>query len=255
MRQRVEEVERAAFRVGFMTESCQADITGAERWVEEHRAEIAADSEQRQEFAEELRRHRAIVHGYERELRELRLQIAKASDAVAGSEPMEADARVRAQYLRALTRERELAGGARARALPAEVSLFERVDALDARLAAVEPRANAAAEGFLDVAKRKSAGMRFALTEDRRAVEDARRALAALQEDAKEVVGRIAYQSFGQVKAQFYRLVLKADVGIVDVAWSRKRERMDKIQQLSMQKAAETQQLDQDYKGLLREAD
>jgi len=49
--------------------------------------------------------------------------------------------------------------------------------------------------------------------------------------------------------------VLKADVGIVDVAWSRKRERLDKIQLLSQQKATELQQLDGDFKTLLREVD
>ena len=80
-------------------------------------------------------------------------------------------------------------------------------------------------------------------------------ALDAVNADAREVVGRIAFRSFSAVRAQFYRLVLKADVGVIDVAWSRKRERLDKIQQLSQQKANELQQLDRDFKTLLREAD
>jgi hypothetical protein len=49
--------------------------------------------------------------------------------------------------------------------------------------------------------------------------------------------------------------VLKADVGIVDVAWSRKRERLDRIQQLSQQKAGELDALDRDFKLVLREVD
>jgi hypothetical protein len=68
-------------------------------------------------------------------------------------------------------------------------------------------------------------------------------------------VGELAFRSFRDVREQFYQLVLKADVGIVDVAWSRKRERLDKIQQLSQQKATELQQLDRDFKTLLREVD
>jgi hypothetical protein len=57
------------------------------------------------------------------------------------------------------------------------------------------------------------------------------------------------------VRAQFYKLVLKADLGIVDVAWSRKRVRLDKIQQLSVQKAGEIEQLDREYRAIVREVD
>ena len=72
---------------------------------------------------------------------------------------------------------------------------------------------------------------------------------------SRDVIGRIAFRSFSAVRAQFYKLVLKADVGIVDVAWSRKRERLDRIQQLSQQKAGELETLDRDFKLVLREVD
>ena len=78
---------------------------------------------------------------------------------------------------------------------------------------------------------------------------------ASIGGDAKDIIGRIAFRSFSAVRAQFYKLVLKADVGIVDVAWSRKRERVEQIQQLSQQKAAELEALDRDYKLVLREVE
>ena len=62
-------------------------------------------------------------------------------------------------------------------------------------------------------------------------------------------------RALNDVRGQFYKLVLKADVGIVDVAWSRKRVRLDKIQQLSIQKAGEMEQLDREYRGLMREVE
>jgi hypothetical protein len=49
--------------------------------------------------------------------------------------------------------------------------------------------------------------------------------------------------------------VLQADVGVVDVAWSRKRARLDRIQQLSMQKAAALDELDRAWRVLGREQD
>jgi hypothetical protein len=41
----------------------------------------------------------------------------------------------------------------------------------------------------------------------------------------------------------------------VDVAWSRKRQRLDKIQQLAVQKDGEVEQLDRDYRTLMKGAD
>ena len=74
-----------------------------------------------------------------------------------------------------------------------------------------------------------------------------------MQGPAKEVVGLIANRALADVRGQFYQLVLKADLGIVDVAWSRKRVRLEKIQQLSIQKANELDQLDREYRAMFRE--
>jgi hypothetical protein len=77
--------------------------------------------------------------------------------------------------------------------------------------------------------------------------------LGRVQEETKGYVGRIAYQSFRAVHRQFYQLVLKADIGIVDVVWQRKRERVDKIQQLSAAKSVDLSAMDEEFKGVLRE--
>ncbi len=76
-----------------------------------------------------------------------------------------------------------------------------------------------------------------------------------MQAASKELLGQIAVRSIADVRGQFYRLVLKADVGIVDVAWSRKRQRLEKIQTLAVQKAAEVDQLDREFRATLREVD
>jgi hypothetical protein len=48
-------------------------------------------------------------------------------------------------------------------------------------------------------------------------------------------------------------LVLKADVGLLDTAWQRKRERLDRIQALSAQKSADIAAMEEEFKGVLRE--
>jgi hypothetical protein len=73
--------------------------------------------------------------------------------------------------------------------------------------------------------------------------------------NARNLVGRIAYDSFRRVRQQFYDLVLKGDVGVVDVAFTRKQDKTGEIQKLSAQKDQELRALDKDFKEVLKEAD
>jgi hypothetical protein len=55
------------------------------------------------------------------------------------------------------------------------------------------------------------------------------------------------------VRRDFYDLVLRADVGLNDVAWTRKRDRLDRIQQLSKQQVEELKELEQQFRPALKE--
>jgi len=102
-------------------------------------------------------------------------------------------------------------------------------------------------------ARAGAAGLRARVQGERRLMQDYSGDLGGVQDETKNLVGRIAFKSFRDVRAQFYRLVLKADVGIIDVAWQRKRERVEKIQQLSAQKAADGAAMEEEFRGVLRE--
>jgi len=77
--------------------------------------------------------------------------------------------------------------------------------------------------------------------------------VAAVSGDARNLVGRIAFDSFRRVRQQFYDLVLKGDVGRVDVAFTRKQDKTVEIQKLSAQKDKELRALDRDFKEVLKE--
>ena len=255
MRARIDQVDRAAFQVGHLLDSIHAAVTGTELWIEQHRTEIESDPQGRQQLAEELRQHREVVVGYEGELRALRQEIALVRDAAAGADALGEEARLRAEYLAAADAERAVAELARGAAAGPDREALARADALRERIAGLRARAEAARLGFAADAARRAGELRDRVAAEQVALAGHSGALDGVQGVAKDLVGRIAYRSFQEVRAQFYQLVLKADVGIVDVAWSRKRLRLERIQQLSQQKAGEIEQLDREYRGLAREVD
>ncbi len=255
MRRRLDAVDAETFRVRFRIDSLAAIVDGTEAWLEHHRAEIDADPDGRQELAEELRRHREVIDGYAVQLRALRQEIVRVGDTSGGAEALGDEARLRADYLAALEAERALADRARGSLAGPDAAAFERADAVRARLADVRARARAAKLGFAGDAVRRAGELRDRLSSERLALAAQEVGLDAVQSVAKDLVGQIAYRALNDVRAQFYGLVLKADVGVVDVAWSRKRVRLEKIQQLSMQKASEIDQLEREYRALTREAE
>jgi tetratricopeptide (TPR) repeat protein len=255
LRGALDRVERMAWQLGLELEGCSTAIAGTELWLEQHRNEISADPEGRQEFTDELRKHRAIVSGYDGDLRGIRQAIARGRDAASGTELLAGEAALRAEHRELMAKEGALLETARAALTPAQAADLDAAAALAGRADELRGRAARLKGGLAAEAAQKAQALRERIGAERQALRTEVAALDGVQGEAKDLVGRIAYRSFSAVRSQFYRLVLKADVGLVDVAWSRKRERLDKIQQLSIQKAAEVQQLDDGFKGLLREVD
>ncbi|MDC0714308.1 hypothetical protein POL68_37960 [Stigmatella sp. ncwal1] len=78
---------------------------------------------------------------------------------------------------------------------------------------------------------------------------------ASASADARNLVGRIAFDSFRRVRQHFYELVLKGDLGLVDVAFTRKQDNTEKIQALSAQKDQAMRALDKNLKDTLKDVD
>jgi tetratricopeptide (TPR) repeat protein len=255
LRERMAGVEREASRFDYMVAGCTAAIDATELWVERYRAQLGGDAEARAEFADELRRHRAVVAAYQSEVKAIRQAIGEARDKVSGVALATGEAAVRDRFLAALAEERQVLEAPRSGMDQERLERLDRGQALIYRLAKLRDRARAVKVAAATAAETRAGALRARIGAERRELQGHAGAIDGVVQEAKTFVGELAFRSFRDVRAQFYDLVLKADVGIVDVAWSRKRERLDKIQQLSQQKATELYQLDRDFKTLLREVD
>jgi len=255
IRGRIAELDRHAFQLRFEIDSCTGAIAGSETWIERHRSELGGDAADRQELTDELRKHRAIIDGYDTELAALRQELAKVRDAQGGVDAMTEESRVRTEYLEAVERERAAAEEARGGVLAADQVLFERADRGHVRLGVLRSRARALKLGIAADATRRAEELRARIGAEKIALAAHGGTLEGVQAVSKDLLGQIAVRSIADVRSQFYRLVLKADIGIVDVAWSRKRQRLEKIQTLAIQKDAEVDQLDREYRAMLREID
>ncbi|HYD39534.1 MAG TPA: hypothetical protein VEB43_01800 [Anaeromyxobacter sp.] len=252
-RDRVDELDRQLFGLGYGVEAARASIAGTEVWLSAHPRELRGGREQREAFEAELRKHREVVDAYERELGALRREVALARDAAAGEETLDEEAKLRAEHLALLAAERRLLDGARGRLEGGARERFERAAAAGDRLGAVGAQARELAGWIAGEARRRADALRAVVAAEEASLAQQAAALDGLRGEARRTVGQIAYRAFGAVRQDLYALVLRADVGLNDVVWTRKRDRVDRIHKLSMQKAAELEALDAKYRPALQE--
>jgi hypothetical protein len=74
-----------------------------------------------------------------------------------------------------------------------------------------------------------------------------------LKEQAKHLAAQIAYGTFLSVRKKFKSLVLRADVGLIDVVWQEKQSVQSTFKRLSKERNSELRVLESEFKDILQE--
>ena len=220
----------------------EAIAEGTQRWLEAQRGRLRGE-EERPAMVAELRRQREFGAGLRAEVEALRRAANRERD-VAGRGLSPAEEQARFDVRRAVARDLEAMAPARAALDPPARARAGRMDAVRARLAEVVARADRVKRALLARARASAERLRAEALPERRRLDQAAAELDALQARARGEVGRVAERAFRDVRGSFYELVLQADVGIVDAAWTRKRELVERIQSLAARKAEDLSAVD-----------
>lgn len=193
----------------------------------------------------ELETQRAALKEYSESLRMLTLDVEAGRMRVGvGDERFKRDDELRKAYDQAVEQERQLlaqlGGGS-----PAEI------DALFSRMARVEQNLNAHDARVDEVVAERAAQMETVLSEESVNLDGYRNQLASLEGSSEEVIGGIAYQSYLAVQKRFYDLVLRSDVGTVDVAWARREEHRMRVENLTKGRNAALGGLDAEFAEIM----
>lgn len=254
MQEKVAELDGAAFKLGYELQSLFATAAALEKWVYDTREQRAEGSEETEKpFVERLSHELSVLKSQQKELDALRqrLQDEKVSvDTVLGGEEL-----VRNQYEAGLAQQHELAQAALPRLPSDRQRMFERANEIRERTASLKQRVTAAKASLRDQVARRGQKIRDAVASEQQKLASYSQEIASVSANARDLVGRIVVSSFEKVRRQFYELVLKADVGVVDVAFTRKQDNTAKIQKLSAEKDRELRALDEEFREVLEDVE
>lgn len=249
---RYQALDRKASEVGVVIETTRAEIVALQKYIEQQGVPNADPADLRT-VNQEITNLKASVDGMGEELAELRRQALLAKD-VAGTGDAAA---VRARELRAELRAHVAAENAYLASLTARMSgdgraeaeqiasLTAKADAIDGELVGAVRTIDAYVEAALS-------DVRLALAEEKARIAAYERELAVYEAESATLGGEALAASFDDVAAKFENILVRADVGIVDVAWSQKEAADESERRLVLDQARERQVLDSNFREAIR---
>ena len=109
------------------------------------------------------------------------------------------------------------------------------------------------AERLAAAATAKSREVREQVRREAQAIADLREAAKERRREAREIVGEVAALTLAEVRSKFHALVLRADVGLVDVAWQRKEQQTATIGDKVAAQRRDLQALDGEFQDVRRD--
>jgi len=124
--------------------------------------------------------------------------------------------------------------------------LLARCDAIDLQLAAFDKRVEGQVGVRIATVSRYLAGAKEQLAM-------AGQKLDSVLDESKALGGGLAQAMFTRVAEKFYDLVVRSDVGIIDVSWGLKDQKTQAVTKLTSLKNLELKALDEDFRKVLEE--
>ena len=248
---RLEGDEKDAFKLDYEIQSMQASLAAIRKWIQDTRGQRTTGSAEEKEFVEQVKQEESEIVALRRQLQQIRQSLADSKGTVDSA--LAEGGGIRDRYRDTIQEEHALLVSAELRASPEAAGLIERAHQIRAQAKELERRVEDAKRALREQVTRHGREFREKITAEQDLVKTYRTEVGAASEDAQNLVGRIAYDSFKRVRRQFFELVQKADVGLIDVAFTRKHNKTQEIQKLSVQKDQDLRQMDQEFKEVLEE--
>jgi tetratricopeptide (TPR) repeat protein len=194
-----------------------------------------------QSYRAELVTQKQAIADYREQLSRLAIEVEAGRIQVGvGDATYARDEQLRSEHTQLVARERQLVQQAGGRSANQVEALYRRADTAEAAVVEHDKRIDA-------VVVERVADMQRVLDEEGVKLVGYKERLVELDSETEDVVGGITYANFRKVQTRFYDLVLRADVGIIDVGWAEREEHRTRIDLLTRERNRVLQSLDAEW--------
>ena len=222
----------------------EAKLVATERFLNDT-ARLSGEPEAAAAVREELARQKEALAGYSESLRVLTLDLEAGRLQVGvGDEDFTQDDEVRKQYEALVSQERQLVAKLGGKPSPVFDLSFQRITTILAKLDSHDARID-------ELVQQRVAQMEKVLAEESVNLDGYRSQLANLEGSAEDVIGAVAQRHYLAVQQRFYDLVMRSDLGSIDVAWARREEHRMRVENLSKSRNSVLRALDAEFSEIM----
>lgn len=120
-----------------------------------------------------------------------------------------------------------------------------------AKTAADTERIDATIDGLVDEGLKE---VRVALADERNNLAEYKAEFASIEADSHGVGGSVLSSTFAIVRDRLHNVVIRTDVGVIDVSWSEKEESDADLKRYNLSRQRELKQLRDEFRDILEEA-
>lgn len=230
---RLQRLQEQAHKLDLFVSSMRAELVATERYYEETRKDQKIDH---QGFLKDAAALRDMIAEHEMQVAALRERVSSAQAALRYDDPLR-DAKAKAvlayrQHLGAMYAALVKSGG------------IAEVDTLWKRSQGLHARAEKARSNLDRAAGKRLEGAVVVLTEERANLDGYLGELNTTKGTTKSLVADVLAASYADVVIELQSLVLRSEVGLLDVAWAMKEAETDEIQRLEIERDREMREID-----------
>jgi tetratricopeptide (TPR) repeat protein len=251
MKERFSDIDRQASELNVEIQNMEAQLVAIENYYRVSRSEQKIRPEDIRQPVRDMRGTIEELRGLHDKLREAIADARRDASAAGGIGEVERETTKKLSDT--LQRELTIEKGAMARLTGSDrlqvermVDLLGRTDAIETQLHAFDQRVDTQVNARLEKVTRYLQAGKEELTL-------AANKLGAIVEQSKSMGGGLAQAMFTKVADKFYDLVVRSDVGIIDVSWGLKDQKTSVVTKLTNQKSLELKALDEDFRRVLEE--
>ena len=248
LRQRLLAAQQQAYRLRYQLDNMRAQMRALDVWMASH--DVAPEVTRQVE--DRIRQLNAVVDVLEEEQAALEREIGREREGTTLVSQEDAEARqVRRAYQDLLEREQALLDAA-AEGLAADLRRdMAEVARQRERMAAYHSDLEAFRRRLESLVDRRTASLKAQVMQELGRIEEEEEQLRRAKETAGDVVASIGLGALDRVASEFRDVLLRADVGIVDVAWDLKEAQTGRINQRVAEQRHELQVLDREFSDVL----
>jgi tetratricopeptide (TPR) repeat protein len=251
MKEKYRELDGRGSELYVEIQSLDAQLVAIEQYYRTSRAEQKIRPEDIQGPVKDLRGAVDELRAMHDRLRDEIAEASRESSTAGAAGEQERQATSRLGDL--LRQEQEIQNRAKYR-LPGDAQrqmermsgVLSRADAVDRQLREFDKRVDTQADARLEK-------VRGYLATEKEELHKAGEKLGLVLTESQSLGGGLAQAMFTRVADRFYDLVVRSDVGIIDVAWGLKDQKTQAVTKLTNQKNLEIKALDEDFKKILEE--